>query len=149
MVNHESKREGEQPNPEGQVERGGGSGSGGGAKDDTVTFFYPKSKIFVGGLDFKLTKEGLKDHFRQFGEVADAIILNDIFTGNSRGFGFVTFEDENVAQNLIRNKQVTEINGRRVDIKKAEPKSGGGGPPMRGGQGGGGGGGGFHGNNFG
>jgi len=36
-----------------------------------------------------------------------------------------------VAQSLIKNQQVTEINGRRVDIKKAEPKQGGG-PPMPG-----------------
>ena len=42
---------------------------------------YPKSKIFVGGLDFKLTSEELKDHFMQFGDVQDAIILKDIFTG--------------------------------------------------------------------
>ena len=28
-----------------------------------ITFSYPKSKIFVGGLDFKLTSEELKDHF--------------------------------------------------------------------------------------
>ena len=51
----------------------------------------------MGGLDFKLTKEGLKEHFSQFGEVKDAIILNDIYTGQSRGFGFVTFEEESVA----------------------------------------------------
>jgi RNA recognition motif-containing protein len=28
-----------------------------------VRFKYPKSKIFVGGLDFKLTNEDLKQHF--------------------------------------------------------------------------------------
>ena len=56
-----------------------------------ITFSYPKSKIFVGGLDFKLTSEELKDHFMKFGDVQDAIILKDIFTGQSRGFGFVTF----------------------------------------------------------
>lgn len=46
-----------------------------------VKFSYPASKIFVGGLDFKLTNEELKDHFSQFGEVIDAIILKDINTG--------------------------------------------------------------------
>ena len=89
---------------------------------DAVKFAYPKSKIFVGGLDFKLTSEELKDHFMKFGDVQDAIILKDIYTGSSRGFGFVTFTSESVAQDLIKNNPVTEINGRRVDIKKAEPK---------------------------
>lgn len=53
-----------------------------GAVDETpIKFTYPKSKIFVGGLDFKLTNEELKEHFQQFGEVVDAIILKDIYTG--------------------------------------------------------------------
>jgi hypothetical protein len=35
----------------------------------------------------------------------------------------VTFKDEKVAQNLIKNVTVTEINKRKIDIKKAEPKT--------------------------
>mmetsp|Transcript_21311 Transcript_21311/g.20454 ORF Transcript_21311/g.20454 Transcript_21311/m.20454 type:complete len:196 (-) Transcript_21311:41-628(-) len=87
-----------------------------------LTFKYPKQKIFVGGLDFKLTVEELRAHFCQFGDVVDAVILKDIYTGQSRGFGFVTFKDEDVAQNLVKNIQSTTINGRKVDIKKSEPK---------------------------
>jgi len=38
--------------------------------DSEVTYSYPNSKVFVGGLDFNLTSEELKDHFqRAFGEV--------------------------------------------------------------------------------
>ena len=96
-----------------------------------------------------MTSEELKDHFMQFGDVQDAIILKDIFTGQSRGFGFVTFTEESVAQNLIRHNPVTEINGRRVDIKKAEPKEKGSGPPVPGGGGGGGGKPNFHGGHHG
>jgi len=76
----------------------------------------------VGGLDFRLTNEELKQHFITFGEIESAVILKDINTGLSRGFGFVTFKEEVVAQDLIKNVQITEINGRKVDIKSAEPK---------------------------
>lgn len=69
----------------------------GGDSNVEVTFKYPRSKIFVGGLDFKLTVEELRDHFSQHGEVVDACILKDIYTGQSRGFGFVTFKSEDVA----------------------------------------------------
>jgi RNA recognition motif-containing protein len=96
---------------------------------DTVKFCYPKSKIFVGGLDFKLTNEELKEHFTQFGEVTDAIILKDIYNGQSRGFGFVSFKEEDRADWLVRCHPITEINGRRVDIKKAVVKQGGNGLP--------------------
>lgn len=97
---------------------------------EQIKFAYPKSKIFVGGLDFKLTSEELKDHFNQFGEVVDAIILKDIYSGQSRGFGFVSFSEERVANDLVRNNPITEINGRRVDIKKAVVKQGGNSLPM-------------------
>jgi RNA recognition motif-containing protein len=90
-----------------------------------VTFKYPRSKIFVGGLDFKLTVEELRHHFQQYGEVVDACILKDIYTGQSRGFGFVTFKEEDVAQDLIHNIMVTTINGRKADIKTAEVKQAG------------------------
>jgi len=73
----------------------------------------------VGGLDFRLTNEELKQHFITFGEIESAVILKDINTGLSRGFGFVTFKEEVVAQDLIKNVQITEINGRKVDIKSA------------------------------
>ena len=76
----------------------------GGREKKEVIFKYPKSKIFVGGLDFKLTNEDLKQHFLQFGEIESAVILKDINTGQSRGFGFVTFKEEDVAQDLIQNK---------------------------------------------
>ena len=111
----------QKPNPYVQVVQKDGVNESDDPKD-AVKFTYPKSKIFVGGLDFKLTSEELKEHFMKFGEVHDAIILKDIYTGSSRGFGFVTFTNESVAQDLIKNNPVTEINGRRVDIKKAEPK---------------------------
>lgn len=68
-----------------------------------VNYKYPRSKIFVGGLDFKLTVDELRSHFMQYGDVVDACILKDIYTGQSRGFGFVTFKDEDVAMNLINN----------------------------------------------
>lgn len=54
--------------------------------------------------------------------MVDAIILKDIYTGASRGFGFVSFKEEHVADNLVRNHPITEINNRRVDIKKAVVK---------------------------
>lgn len=120
----------QKPNPYVQVVQKDAAGNMGGDPKDSVKFTYPKSKIFVGGLDFKLTSDELKEHFMRFGEVSDAIILKDIYTGQSRGFGFVTFTEESVAQNLIKNNPVTEISGRRVDIKKAEPKEKGPGAPV-------------------
>jgi cold-inducible RNA-binding protein len=54
-------------------------------------------------LDFKLTNQDLQQHFSQYGAIESAVILKNINNGQSRGFGFVTFKDEAVAQDLIQN----------------------------------------------
>ncbi len=66
-------------------------------------------------------KDDLKRFFEKQGRVQDAIVLKDISTNISRGFGFVTFEDEEDADYCTR-KNNYEIKGKRIDIKKAEPK---------------------------
>ena len=97
------------------------AGSQGGARKNYV-FKYPKAKIFVGGLDFKLEQHDLMQHFSEYGEIESAVILKDTYTKASRGFGFVLFKDEKVAQHLINEVRHTNIFGRKVDIKSAEPK---------------------------
>ena len=51
----------QKPNPYVQVEQPGAATEDN--QGSNVKFTYPKSKIFVGGLDFKLTSEELKEHF--------------------------------------------------------------------------------------
>lgn len=48
--------------------------------------------------------------------------MKDPVTGMSRGFGFVTYYKDSIAKNLINEMQVTEINGRKVDLRNADPK---------------------------
>ena len=49
-------------------------------------------KLFLGGLSWETTDQGLRDHFGQHGELTDVVIMKDKMTGKSRGFGFVSFE---------------------------------------------------------
>jgi len=49
--------------------------------------------------------------------------MRDQNTGASRGFGFITFGEEDVAEKLITEVQVTQIGCRQVDIRTADPKS--------------------------
>ncbi|MGB0590315.1 MAG: RNA recognition motif domain-containing protein [Myxococcota bacterium] len=102
------------------------------------------SKLFVGGLAWATTDGTLKAHFDQCGEVTEAKVITDRETGRSRGFGFVTFTDEESALSAKEQLHGTELDGRtiRVDTATARPpRSGGGGGGGRGGYGGGGGGG--------
>lgn len=85
------------------------------------------NKVFVGNLDYKVTKDELWEKFEQFGTIEDAIIIEDRETGRSRGFGFITYSSEGCAQSAIKEMNGLEINGRSLTVKGAENKRGGGG----------------------
>jgi cold-inducible RNA-binding protein len=98
-------------------------------------------KIFVGDLSWDTTDQGLHQAFTRFGEITEAKVITDRETGRSRGFGFVTFEDDSAAERAISEMDGTELDGRAIRVNEAQEKSRSGGGGGRGGFGGGGGGG--------
>lgn len=77
-------------------------------------------KVFVGGLSWDTTNEGLRNYFSKFGEVVEAVIMRDRASGRSRGFGFITFTDEAVADQVSLETHV--LDGRVIEAKKAVPR---------------------------
>jgi len=77
-------------------------------------------KLFVGGIPISLTNVEFRQYFEKFGDIADAQIMTERQTGHSRGFGFVTFEDDEVARNALKARHV--VQGKTVEVKKAQPK---------------------------
>lgn len=69
-------------------------------------------KLFIGGISWDTDEERLKDYFRKYGEVVEAVIMRDRATGRARGFGFVVFADPAVAERVIMDKHM--IDGRTV-----------------------------------
>ena len=82
-------------------------------------------KLFVGGLAFITTEEGLHKHFAQAGEVASAAIVTDRDTGHSRGFGFVEMTDVEGAQRAVADLNGRELDGRSIKVELAKPKASG------------------------
>jgi RNA recognition motif-containing protein len=95
-------------------------------------------KLFVGSLSWGTNDEALRDAFAPYGEINEAVVITDRDTGRSRGFGFVTFEDDEAADKAIAALNGTELDGRtiRVDVAQAKERNrGGGGGGYRGGGG--------------
>ena len=97
--------------------------------------------IYIGNLAYTVTEDDLRDAFSEFGEVAKASIINDKFSGRSKGFGFVEMSDDSSADNAIEKGNGAELNGRMINVSEARPQAPreGGGGPRRGGGGFGGG----------
>jgi cold-inducible RNA-binding protein len=96
------------------------------------------NKLFIGGLSWDTTDTSLAQAFESFGNVVEAKVITDRETGRSRGFGFVTFEDESSATDAIAAMDGQMIDGRTVKVNVAQERSGGGGGRRGGGGGGGG-----------
>ncbi|XP_011302882.1 RNA-binding protein squid isoform X2 [Fopius arisanus] len=97
-------------------------------------------KIFVGGLSTELSDDDIKNFFSQFGTIVDVEMPFDKTKNQRKGFCFITFESEQVVNELLKTPKQT-INGKEVDVKKATPKPDGmggmrGGAGARGGRGG-------------
>ncbi|HSN56517.1 MAG TPA: hypothetical protein VLT32_17750 [Candidatus Sulfomarinibacteraceae bacterium] len=93
-------------------------------------------KLFVGSLSWNTDDRGLREAFAAHGEVSEAVVISDRDTGRSRGFGFVTFEDDDAADKAVAALNGTELDGRtiRVDVAQAKERNrGGGGGGGRGG----------------
>ncbi|XP_073307435.1 glycine-rich RNA-binding protein 7-like isoform X1 [Primulina huaijiensis] len=98
-------------------------------------------RCFVGGLAWATTDQSLEHAFGQFGDVIDSKIINDRETGRSRGFGFVTFKDEQSMRDAIEGMNGQDLDGRNITVNEAQSRGGGGGGfrgPRRDGGGGGG-----------
>ena len=101
------------------------------------------TKLYVGNLSFNTTENELQELFAQAGAVQEVTLMQDKFTGKSRGFAFITMGSDEDAQNAISKFNGQTIEGRPLTVNEARPREprppGGGGGRGYGGGGGGGG----------
>src|SRR5438094_10671939 len=94
------------------------------------------SKLYIGGLAYSTTSEGLREFFTQCGNVLSATVITDRFSGQSRGFGFVEMTTAEEAQASMSQLNGRELDGRRIRVEISNPqaaRTGGGGRPGGGG----------------
>ena len=69
-----------------------------------------------------VTQEEFLQCFEQYGTVVNCVILYYRFTSRSRGFGFITFEDPHICQQLLQMKRIPMRSDKFVEIKEAQPR---------------------------
>ena len=78
--------------------------------------------IYVSNLSFNVQDEDLKAFFAPYGEVSSAKVINDKFSGQSRGFGFVEMSDDTAAKTAISELDQSTVEGRAIKVVEAKPK---------------------------
>ena len=80
-------------------------------------------KVYVGNLPFKFRGKELRELFSKFGEVEFATVILDRFNRNrSKGFGFVTFVNDDDADKAIAEMNGKETEGRALTVNEAKPR---------------------------
>jgi len=98
--------------------------------------------IYVGNLAKDVTDQDLMTLFAAHGTVKSVKVISDMFTGESKGFGFVEMNDTAEATKAMNELNTQELKGKKLIINEARPKTNdrrGGGGPGHGGRGGSGG----------
>ncbi len=77
-------------------------------------------KLYVGNLPFSVDEEALKNLFSGYSP-EEVTVISDRFSGRSKGFGFVTIADDEVAKKAIEEMNDKEVEGRKLKVNEARP----------------------------
>ncbi|XP_071838726.1 uncharacterized protein [Apostichopus japonicus] len=76
-------------------------------------------KLYLGGLPYEIEEAKLKGHFLKYGKILDVTIIKDKISNSSRGFGFITFESPDDADDAVKGMDRTEIDGKVIKVAHA------------------------------
>jgi cold-inducible RNA-binding protein len=79
-------------------------------------------KLFIGGLSYSTTSEGLRDFVAKSGSVLSVNVVTDQVSGRSRGFGFVEMATTEDAERAVVQLNGRTLDGRQLKIEIARPK---------------------------
>ena len=80
------------------------------------------NKLYVGNLSFNTTEIAIQDLFSQCGSVSEVMLMQDKFTGRSRGFAFVTMGSDAEAQAAVETFHGKDLDGRALTVNEARPR---------------------------
>src|ERR1700712_1978877 len=80
-----------------------------------------QTKLYVGGIPYTTTEDGLRAAFAKAGNVTSASIIIDRMTGRSKGFGFVEMASEAEADAAINMWNGMDFEGRKLTVIVGRP----------------------------
>ena len=78
--------------------------------------------IFVGNLSKSVTEDDLVSLFSEFGQITSTKVIRDMFTQESKGYGFIDMPGLSEAQNAIEKLNTKEFMGKRLTVNEARSR---------------------------
>lgn len=79
-------------------------------------------RIYISNLGGAIKENELKDLFATYGEVKSSEVVLDVFTGESRGFGYIEMDDDTAAQKAITGLHNSIVQELTISVKEIESK---------------------------
>ena len=80
------------------------------------------AKLYVGNLSYTTNEESLRRAFAQAGTVVSVDIIKDRETGRTKGFAFVTMNNQEEAENAIKLWNGKTLDNREIKVNIARPR---------------------------
>ncbi|MCF8307106.1 MAG: RNA-binding protein [Ignavibacteriales bacterium] len=79
--------------------------------------------IYIGNLSRETTEGDLQEIFSEYGKIKSVKVIKDMFTGESKGFGFVEMFSQTEGQKAIDELNAAEFDGKKITVNEARPKT--------------------------
>ncbi len=80
------------------------------------------AKLYVGNLSYDTNEESLRRAFAKAGTVVSVDIIKDRDTGRTKGFAFVTMNNQEEAENAIKLWNGKTLDNREIKVNIARPR---------------------------
>uniref|UniRef100_A0A1D1Y7I4 Polyadenylate-binding protein 1 n=1 Tax=Anthurium amnicola TaxID=1678845 RepID=A0A1D1Y7I4_9ARAE len=78
--------------------------------------------LFIKNLDANISSSDLFNHFRRYGRIISARVMRDQETGNSKGFGFVSYTSAEEADKAKSSMHGKTLGTKQIVVRLHEPK---------------------------
>lgn len=79
--------------------------------------------IYIGNLSSEVSEEDLKNLFSEYGNITSVKVIKDMYSGTSKGFGFIELSNQTEAQKAINYLNGKELKGKSIVVNEARPKN--------------------------
>lgn len=79
-------------------------------------------KIYVGNLSFNTSENEISELFSSYGDIISTKLIEDQFTGRSKGFAFIEMENDESGLAAISGLNGKEVDGRTIKVNEANER---------------------------